>query len=159
VDAHGTVAWRAVPIGRYEVEVRIGETRLVREVVILEEPVALEVRAPRVGTVRVVVHGVDGAPAVDVPIGASALPPGTEPTEAAWQRAASLTEQGWRTGADGVRVLEGVPEGTVRVYAWVMPPGATQVSANARAEVTVAAEREVEVSLRLRPLPPQQPSR
>ena len=51
-----------------------------------------------------------------------------------------------------VGVLEGVPEGRVRVYAWVMPPGAMQVSANAQAEVVVTPGDDVEAVLRLAPL-------
>jgi hypothetical protein len=151
-DATGVVAWSNVPPGRYRVEARFGETRASAEVTVGGGPVEVEVRAPRTGRVRVVVHSVEGARAPDVPVGASHLPPGTEPTEAAWRGAANLTQHGWRTDAQGVRVLEGVPEGRVRVYAWVMPPGAHQVSANAQAEVVVTPGDEVEAVLRLAPL-------
>jgi hypothetical protein len=83
-------------------------------------------------------------------VGATALPaagvPGARPRE--------LTQNGWRTSADGTFVLRSLPEGEVRVYAWVMAADGLRASENAAAVLRVGPGDAQQVELRMRPVGP-----
>ena len=156
-DTHGVATWRGVPPGTYELMARLpsGGARVTTEVTVADMAVDVQAQAPPSGAIRVRVLHEDGRPAIGIPVGISVVPRGAPPPRhgpGRKSRAVSLNEQGWQTDADGVFLATGVPAGTATVYAWVMPPGARTASHNARAEVSVAVDDTLEVTLRLLPL-------
>ena len=62
-----------------------------------------------------------------------------------------MTENGWRTDDGGRFVIEGVPQGTASVYAWVMGPNGFLSTHRAHARVEVKPGETVEVELALQP--------
>jgi hypothetical protein len=151
-DARGLLTLRHVPAGRYMLNVSLregaGQTRRSLEVGI--DPIDLDVRVAAGAEVRAVVRGVDGALLPRARIGVQHLSP--ERRDDDWRTSQDLTQNGWQTDAQGELVLRGLPPGRLRLMAWVLPPGALLVEANAERVLDVSPGEATQVELQLKPV-------
>jgi RNA polymerase sigma-70 factor (ECF subfamily) len=147
----GLASFRHVPPGRYTLLAhlgRLGQTR--RTIEVGTDPIDLEVRVAAAAEVRVVVRGVDGALLAGARIGVQHLSP--ERRDDDWRMSQDLTQNGWQTDAQGELVLSGLPPGRLRLMAWVLPPGALLVEANAERVLDVSPGEATQVELQLKPV-------
>jgi len=152
-DAAGVARWRHVPPGEYGVEVRLpsSEARASGAVTVSDGTAELEIAVSEPGQVRLRVLQEDGTAVAGARVGCAVLPAGLPAQD--WSHAVTLTENGWRTDAEGGFLVRGAPEGTARIYAWVMDDHGWMATHNAQTEVEVLPGETVEVELRLQPVP------
>jgi RNA polymerase sigma-70 factor (ECF subfamily) len=156
-DERGDVVWEHVPPRAYELTAELPSGSLVKGTAAVGDgDVSVVLREPRIGSLRIRVVDAKGDARAGVPVSVRALSSESDPgpkDPRRWDEAVDFTRQGMRTGEDGSIVVSGLPVGTTSVGAWVMDPGSFRAKENAQADVAIRAGDEVEVVLRLAPVP------
>lgn len=128
---------------------------LTREVEVGEGPLALAVREPAIGSVRIRVVDRSGAPRPGVRLHVRSLPDDLRPDlplDERWRYGVVQGGSDPRTADDGTWLLPALVVGLVRVNAWVQPSGAfAMATETATADAKVEAGVETEVVLTLAP--------